>query len=168
MNSLIKLFFTLLTLLAFSSNLWAQDEEVLLQQMGEITPDLTSLSNQLWLNQEGYGNSTLIILMQTGSMNYAGLYQEGNGNMTHGMQDGYSNSIESSIWGNFNRSAFIQSGDYNKIQQEIRGDNMNYTIIQEGNYNEAIQIENGIKSKEYKIIQQGDHMRVYIKNGNHC
>ncbi len=69
------------------------------------------------------------------------------------------------IMGNSNRAYLSQTGDNNLIDQELMGDGMNYTIIQNGNGNEVMQIENGMHSKAYEIIQTGNNMQVFIENG---
>lgn len=100
------------------------------------------------------GDNNLSVIRQFGENNEANLVQEGNFNEYDLLQNG----------NELNNDAY-QIGIGNKLSQNISGNGLDYTIYQKGNFNELIQLENGLKSRDYSVYQIGTGARLIIING---
>jgi len=182
---MFKIITSILFLLLSSSNLMlGQDpslDELLLQPTELIDQEVRGQGNDVYIKQKGIENTAevaqiktgeennLARILQTGEYNIIRIAQTGDGNKTAVIQTGNKNLYELNIEGTGNNFTIVQNGDGNSIVQQLTNNtnDVNVEFVQQGNDNEIIQILEGIQSKDFKIHQQGDGLKVIINQSNY-
>ncbi|HZW40589.1 MAG TPA: hypothetical protein VFF33_14925 [Ignavibacteriaceae bacterium] len=171
------MFLFLVTSLAQEENKAKQTAEPLLRQLSnwkavsfeQLTIDIENKRKLGTVNSSGLANELSsgnnINILQHGDYNKAIVRQYGESNNANVVQEGNNNEYNLLQSGNdLNNDAF-QIGYGNKLSQSISGNNLDYIIYQKGSFNELIQVENGLKSRDYSIYQIGTGARLIILNG---
>ncbi len=148
-----------------------QPSDLLLQELNAYGNDsyILQQGNENYINLEqkrlGSSKANLARLLQSGEFNVISVVQNGSGNQTAVIQDGKNNSYNLELLGENNNIVVIQKGDDNVVLQELVNiDDLRIEFIQEGNANEIIQTAEGsVENREFKVTQQGDNMRLIIR-----
>ncbi len=173
-----KIVFTFLTLI-FVTSLWAQQgltESDLLLTPGElIEEELIGKKNSVLIQQVGNENdlvidqireidaSNLTRVLQSGNYNLINIVQAGGNNQVAVIQSGNDNLYQLDLSGTNNGVGVIQNGDNNAIIQKLlNADDISVEFLQQGNGNEIEHVVEGLTSKDYKIYQVGDGMKVIV------
>lgn len=134
------------------------------------------------ITQQGMHNEALIQQIQSGSptapnvavvaqftdWNQATVTQNGHGNATATTQEGgTNNTITVDIQGSYDASVVLQHGTGNIVDQHLTGEGIGIVLTQWGNNNEVQQHEDGAYTKQYRVSQFGDGMKVVITNLGH-
>lgn len=160
-----------LAMLLIASSLYAQTEDVLLQQLTQNEHE--SVPRGVTLEQNGFNNEARIRQVNAAASSIMSV-QSGNGNATRVMQRGPFIDISLSQHGDGNvynanfhgRDAQIdvtQTGDENSILQSLFINGADLRITQEGNQNELIQTGLHV-TPGLEILQQGSGMKIIINS----
>lgn len=178
---------TLVLFLSINLGLFAQTsdysntgEDNLLQADNLLDDEIQGqLGNEAKVFQVGNNNVVNIEQVRSEGYNFAKVVQYGNDNFAYVLQDGSGNELVLRQSGNGNEYELVnlannndihvvQLGNDNKIIQELnRSNNLNIELEQIGDGNEIIQVlEGNVEAKNFKIRQEGDGLKIEIRQSS--
>jgi hypothetical protein len=116
-------------------------------------------------NKSGKSGPNRACIVQGGDENSAVITQMGEDNTNIILQCGNSNSGIQETVGNRNLALLEQFGYNNRSVQVISGNDLSNIIVQQGSDNQLYREETGQGGLGYRILQDGNGMRMTVING---
>lgn len=107
------------------------------------------------------GMENMVMLNQTGELNYADIITRGNLNEVEWLQDGRRNWVSIELIGNQNTIIGEQRGNYNELRLNYEGDGLDKSFLQDGNHQ---LLEFSGTPIPMTVTQRGDGATVIIEN----
>ncbi len=107
------------------------------------------------------GMENMVLLSQTGDLNYANISTVGDNNRVDWSQVGMRNWVSLELIGDQNRITGEQRGDFNQLRLNYEGDGLEQSFLQDGDY--QILEFNGV-GIPMTVTQRGDGATVIIEN----
>jgi len=146
-----------------------------LTQSDILANELSSDENFISVDQIGNNNQVEIIqrrrlaennltrIKQQGSDNFAQVLQFGGNNQVILLQKGSENEFQLDLSGTSNDIAVVQNGNRNEIRQTLtNARTVSVDFVQNGDGNLIEHQADGLISKDFKVLQSGNNMRVRI------
>lgn len=107
------------------------------------------------------GMENMVMLNQTGELNYANVTTRGNFNEVEWIQDGRRNWVSVKLIGDNNNIIGEQRGDFNELRVNYEGDGLDKSFLQDGNHQF---LEFSGRPIPMTVTQRGDGATVIIEN----
>jgi hypothetical protein len=140
--------------------------KLLTNSYAEIAQDGTTNQAKITqFNKNEIDGSNRACIVQGGDQNSAVIEQTGEDNTNIILQCGKSNSGIQKTDGNRNLASLVQFGYYNRSVQVISGNDQSNIIVQRGSDNQIYREETGQAGLGYRVLQEGNGMRMTVING---